>query len=231
MACRIRSGSLHNSSNRHARRLRKAVAIQFEGCSTVLPVTIMGSSIEVPVYVAEPVVDLRCCVYGKLYRKKLILKNRGKIAFKAIASTPPQLRGFIEVRARRRTNERTNERTRETKQKRFRDGVPRVRMDGPRLFTKNYEVQTVQRRPTRHARSLVESDVSWEGGKESDVPHTQERPSNDAARGAPPSLSLSSSGPTWASSSPAPTSRWGSSSGPTTRSSAAACRTRCPPRA
>ena len=45
----------------------------------MIKLTIMGSSIEVPVYVAEPVVDLHCCVYGKLYRK-LILKNRCKIA-------------------------------------------------------------------------------------------------------------------------------------------------------
>jgi hypothetical protein len=28
-----------------------------------------GQSLEVPIYLEKPLVDLRCCVHGKLYRK------------------------------------------------------------------------------------------------------------------------------------------------------------------
>ncbi|KAH8098961.1 hypothetical protein JL720_1934 [Aureococcus anophagefferens] len=75
---------------------REQVAIRFEGFAETIPLSIIGSSIEVPIYVAEPVVDMRCAVYGKLYRKKLMLRNRGKIAFKAIARAPKEFREFFE---------------------------------------------------------------------------------------------------------------------------------------
>ena len=75
---------------------RESVGVRFAGYEETLDLSILGSSIEVPVYVAEPVMDLRCCVYGKLYRKKILLKNRGKIAFKAIAKVPKKFKEWFE---------------------------------------------------------------------------------------------------------------------------------------
>lgn len=40
--------------------------------------------------------DLKTCVYGHLYRKKLSLTNRGKIAFKIQAVCPEELKGHLE---------------------------------------------------------------------------------------------------------------------------------------
>jgi hypothetical protein len=51
--------------------------------STIL-LTITGTAELFPIYAVEPVMNLRTVVHGKLYRKKLKLRNRGKIAFKVI---------------------------------------------------------------------------------------------------------------------------------------------------
>ena len=40
--------------------------------------------------------DVQTCVFGKLYRKKLVLCNRGKIAFKVQAEVPPEFDGCLE---------------------------------------------------------------------------------------------------------------------------------------
>ena len=75
---------------------RQAVLVKFEGVGEPLEFSILGSSIEVPIYLEEPLQDLRCCVYGKLYRKKLLVKNRGKIAMKCTASVPPKFSEWLE---------------------------------------------------------------------------------------------------------------------------------------
>ena len=49
-----------------------------------------------PIYAKEGVMDVQTCVFGKLYRKKLVLCNRGKIAFKVQAEVPPEFDGCLE---------------------------------------------------------------------------------------------------------------------------------------
>ena len=69
--------------------------VKFEGYDQDLEFTILGSSIEVPIYLEEALHDFRCVVHGKLYRKKLLIHNRGKIAMKCIASVPPKYKDYI----------------------------------------------------------------------------------------------------------------------------------------
>lgn len=75
---------------------RQEVIVEFEGTDVRISLTIVATSIKVPIFVEEPVVDMRCCVYDKLYRKKVVVKNRGKISFKVNAVVPPELKGFVE---------------------------------------------------------------------------------------------------------------------------------------
>lgn len=77
-------------------RFKEERILQFDGTDETIKITIVATSIKLPIYVAEPVVDLRCCVYGKLYRKKVVIKNRGKISFKAHVKPPPELADFVE---------------------------------------------------------------------------------------------------------------------------------------
>jgi hypothetical protein len=72
------------------------IALRFSGCDTVIPIGITGTAELFPVYVDEPVVDFRMVVHDKLYRKKLVLCNRGKIAFKVQAVVPSELAGILE---------------------------------------------------------------------------------------------------------------------------------------
>ena len=44
----------------------------------------------------DALLDLGTVLAGRLYRKKLTLCNRGKIAFKVEASPPPELHGILE---------------------------------------------------------------------------------------------------------------------------------------
>jgi len=39
-----------------------------------------GIAVDVPIYLPEPAVDFRCCVVDRLYRRQLMLRNRGKTA-------------------------------------------------------------------------------------------------------------------------------------------------------
>ncbi|KAH8059174.1 hypothetical protein JL722_5728 [Aureococcus anophagefferens] len=74
---------------------REQVAIRFEGFAETIPLSIIGSSIEVPIYVAEP--SSTCAAPSRqTLPKKLMLRNRGKIAFKAIARAPKEFREFFE---------------------------------------------------------------------------------------------------------------------------------------
>ena len=77
-------------------RFKEERILHFDHTDETIKLTIVATSIKVPIYVAEPVVDMRCCVYGKLYRKKVVVKNRGKISFKIHAKSPPELKDFVE---------------------------------------------------------------------------------------------------------------------------------------
>jgi len=80
----------------------KNIAIRFKSGNgnnnddIIIPLGITGKCELFPVYVDEPIVDFRMVVHDKLYRKKLVLCNRGKIAFKVQAVVPKELAGYLE---------------------------------------------------------------------------------------------------------------------------------------
>jgi hypothetical protein len=49
---------------------------------------------QVPIYVEDPVMDLRCCCFGMTYAQTLLVRNRGKVALKVLPQVPPQMRGL-----------------------------------------------------------------------------------------------------------------------------------------
>lgn len=52
---------------------------------------------EVPIYVAQEVMDLQCTVFDRIYRKKIVLKNRAKSAYRVIVKVSPLFSAFVEV--------------------------------------------------------------------------------------------------------------------------------------
>ncbi|CAM9575435.1 unnamed protein product, partial [Sphacelaria rigidula] len=66
--------------------------IKFEGSLDEFRLVVEASSAPVAVFPEEPSTDLRCCVVGKLYIKKIRIRNRGKIAMKVVARVPSCLR-------------------------------------------------------------------------------------------------------------------------------------------
>eukprot|EP00520_Triparma_pacifica_P008880 CAMPEP_0118648866 /NCGR_PEP_ID=MMETSP0785-20121206/9393_1 /TAXON_ID=91992 /ORGANISM="Bolidomonas pacifica, Strain CCMP 1866" /LENGTH=1682 /DNA_ID=CAMNT_0006541105 /DNA_START=151 /DNA_END=5195 /DNA_ORIENTATION=+ len=77
-------------------RFKEERVLHFDHTEETIKLTIVATSIKVPIYVAEPVVDMKCCVYDKLYRKNVVVKNRGKISFKIFAKPPLELQDFVE---------------------------------------------------------------------------------------------------------------------------------------
>ncbi|CAN0209764.1 unnamed protein product, partial [Ectocarpus sp. 8 AP-2014] len=67
--------------------------IRFDGSEEEFRLVVEASSAPVAVFPAEACTDLRCCVFEKMYLKKIRICNRGKIAMKAVARVPPSLRG------------------------------------------------------------------------------------------------------------------------------------------
>jgi len=67
--------------------------IKFTDSTTTYTFHMEGTAVEVPIYVKEPLVDMMCCVQGKLYRKNVVVKNRGKISYKMMVRVPPELEG------------------------------------------------------------------------------------------------------------------------------------------
>ena len=49
-----------------------------------------------PLAFLQSVVDLKACVYDKLYRATIVVKNRGNNALKCLTTVPPCLRGVVE---------------------------------------------------------------------------------------------------------------------------------------
>jgi hypothetical protein len=76
-------------------RFREDRILTFEGTDETIKISIIATSIKLPIYVKEPLVDMQCCIYDKLYRAKVVVKNRGKISFKAHAKVPPELKDFV----------------------------------------------------------------------------------------------------------------------------------------
>ena len=52
---------------------------------------------EVPIYIAEDIMDFRCTLYQRIYRKKIIVKNRGKSAYRIIIKIAPRFSAYVEV--------------------------------------------------------------------------------------------------------------------------------------
>ncbi|RHY33483.1 hypothetical protein DYB32_001600 [Aphanomyces invadans] len=77
--------------------LRQTFQVVFDSPNVdTLQVTVNAQAVEVPLYVEAPIMDFKCCVYGKLYRSKLILRNRGKVAMKCQLKVPPYLQECLE---------------------------------------------------------------------------------------------------------------------------------------
>jgi NAD(P)H-hydrate repair Nnr-like enzyme with NAD(P)H-hydrate epimerase domain len=59
-------------------------------------IKVEARALKVPIYIEETVLDFRCCVYRKLYRSRVMLRNRSGVALKMLAQIPPALAGSIE---------------------------------------------------------------------------------------------------------------------------------------
>lgn len=60
-------------------------------------VTIRVNAKKVPIYVAEEIVDMRCTLHGRIYRKRLELRNRSKTAYRVNINIPSPYNKYIEV--------------------------------------------------------------------------------------------------------------------------------------
>ncbi|CAK4787573.1 unnamed protein product [Aphanomyces euteiches] len=65
-------------------------------CVDPIDVAVVAQAVQVPLYIESPVMNFQCCVYGKLYRSKLVLRNRGKTAMKCQLKVPSYLAVCVE---------------------------------------------------------------------------------------------------------------------------------------
>jgi len=63
--------------------------------SNDIVVAVQANVHDVPIYVEEEVIDLRCCCFDVVYSQVLQVRNRGKVALKALPAVPPALRNFV----------------------------------------------------------------------------------------------------------------------------------------
>lgn len=61
-----------------------------------IPLSITAQALEVPIFMDEPVLDFRCCVYGKLYRHQSLVCNRSKVALKIQLRVPKLLEDCVD---------------------------------------------------------------------------------------------------------------------------------------
>jgi len=61
-----------------------------------IKLNVKAHALKVPIYIAEPILDFKCCVYNKLYRSRVLLCNRGAVALKMLAEMPKQFDASIE---------------------------------------------------------------------------------------------------------------------------------------
>ena len=52
---------------------------------------------EVPVYMAEEVMDFKCVLFDRIYRKKIVVKNRAKAAYRVVVKVSPKFQKYVEV--------------------------------------------------------------------------------------------------------------------------------------
>ena len=60
-------------------------------------VTVSVSGEEVPIYVAEDTMDLKCTLYDRIYRSKVLLKNRAKQAYRVSIKVSHAFSKYVEV--------------------------------------------------------------------------------------------------------------------------------------
>lgn len=60
-------------------------------------VTVSVSGEEVPIYVAEETMDLKCTLYDRIYRSKVLLKNRAKQAYRVSIKVSHAFSKYVEV--------------------------------------------------------------------------------------------------------------------------------------
>lgn len=53
--------------------------------------------LELPIYVEEETVDLKCTFYDRIYRRKLNLHNRGNIAYRVTLKVAKRYQGYVDV--------------------------------------------------------------------------------------------------------------------------------------
>ena len=61
-----------------------------------IEISLHGLGAEVPIYVERPVVDLRCCTFGTLFRDELVIGNRSNTPLKMQMRVPKELRGNLD---------------------------------------------------------------------------------------------------------------------------------------
>ena len=61
-------------------KLHRVLKVTFDGSDVEVILTITALSLQVPIYVEERLIDMKCCVYDKLYRAPLPVRNRGSVA-------------------------------------------------------------------------------------------------------------------------------------------------------
>lgn len=59
-------------------------------------VLLSGVGRDLPVFVEEPLVDLKCCMVGHVYRSFVKVRNNGKSAMKVVLAPRPELQGLFE---------------------------------------------------------------------------------------------------------------------------------------
>jgi hypothetical protein len=72
-------------------KLHRVLRVTFDGSDVEAVLTATALSLRVPIYVEKRLIDLRTCVYGKMYRAAVNVRNRGTVALKMSSSVPKEL--------------------------------------------------------------------------------------------------------------------------------------------
>ncbi|XP_073441515.1 cilia- and flagella-associated protein 74 [Dendrobates tinctorius] len=72
------------------------ITFENQSCKTI-PVTAIGSAIDVPVYVPKANIDLKICMYNRLYQDSIVVKNRATTALRLKFEVCKELRNHMEL--------------------------------------------------------------------------------------------------------------------------------------
>ncbi|XP_044137811.1 cilia- and flagella-associated protein 74 [Bufo gargarizans] len=72
------------------------ITFENQNCKTI-PVTALGSAIDVPVYVPNSNIDLKICMYDRLYQDSIVIKNRATTALRLKFEVCKELRNHMEL--------------------------------------------------------------------------------------------------------------------------------------